>query len=97
MYALAHRVGVKVGDTYEVSIWRDRNAPTEAVLTMSSPDPKKFFLTAKEPIETDGDWERIAYTLKINKDYPDSLLVVFVMNTTGKDAYFDDYSLKKIE
>ncbi len=97
MYALAHRFGVKVGDTYEVSIWRDRNAPTEAVLTMSSPDPKKFFLAAKEPIETDGDWERIAYTLKINKDYPDSLLVVFVMNTTGKDAYFDDYSLKKIE
>lgn len=96
-YALSHSIKVAKGDKYEISVWRDNTAPEHAGLVIACPDPKMFFHKENEPIAKDGKWEQLGYVITISQDYPDSIMHIFVMNTTGKDAYFDDYSLKKIE
>ncbi len=95
-FALNHRISVKPGDQLEFEIWRHSKSSHEAALIMSAQDANNFYKKSDRKISSEGDWDQLVYTLVVPKDYPDSLLVVYVWSPKRETAFFDDYSVKRM-
>jgi hypothetical protein len=95
-FALANRIEVRSGDKFIIEIWFHDKAPREAVLVASAPNPDFFYQASNHVSATDEKWNLIKKTITIPAEYPDSVLLVYIWNPSNKNAFFDDFYVRRV-
>ncbi len=83
-------------EKYEVFVWRHAKNSEAGIVCFFKGSTKKHLFSNSNIIEKDSaGWELLKNEITIPKNCSDCFLEIYLWNPKGKDAWFDDMTIKK--